>query len=196
MEDVVEIKLILDNLEYLEKQLPEAISRWRKKIKTCDWAVGYMSKQVLKSICKSPGKLGPTIFAPLYSFLNTYIALREKRLAYTGKNLDNFFKRGLRAIQRYTVLSNFFSENPHYFVPDESLANIKKFTEARVFQQKYKQFIIALNERLIGCKNDLNFLFLKLLGTMKDPLSKELKDMKTYLENQCLFMRAEKLKFR
>ena len=193
--DVTEIELILDNLEYLEKQLYGAISRWKKNIKTCDWAVDYMSKGVLKGICKNQIEL-KEIFGPLYSFLRTYIAIRNKRIAYTGKSLDKFFIRGLKAIQKYTVVSNFFAENPQYFFPNESLTNVKKFTKAQVSQQKYKEFIINLNERLIGCKNKLNFMFLGLLGTVKTPLSDELKDMKNYLENQCLFMRTKKLKFR
>ncbi|GAG70920.1 unnamed protein product [marine sediment metagenome] len=83
--DVVEVKTIIDSLKYLEKQLPLAIRRWKKKIKTCDWAVTHMSKGVLKSLCENPSILHSEIFAPLYSFLNTYIANREGRIAFTGR---------------------------------------------------------------------------------------------------------------
>jgi len=192
--DVTEVKVLIDNLQYLEQILPTAITRWKKQIKSCDWAMAHMSKGVLKSLCENPSILRREIFAPLYSFLNTYIANREGRMAFTGKSLDSFLKRGLRAIQRYVVIADHFAANPSYFVPDVSITKgFEAHKTARVEQNKYKDFILTINERLIGCKDNLNFIFLRLLSTVKN-MDQELQDMKNYLSQQCTHIRIERLK--
>lgn len=189
LQDVVEVKTIIDSLKYLETQFPSAIQNWKNQIKTCDGATG-----ILKRLCENPNIVRTEIFGPLYQFLNTYIANREGKVAFTGPTLDTFLKKGLRAIQAYTVVSDFFAKHPEYFIPDVPYTKDPKgYTAAVLEQKKYKDFIFTINERLIGCKDKLNFMFLKLLTTVKN-MPQELVDMKNYLENQCLFMRKERLK--
>ena len=193
--DLTEVKTLIDNLQFLEKQLSGAITNWKRDVKTCDWAIAHMSKGVLKRLCESPGILRGEIFGPLYSFLNTYIANREGRVAFTGKALDAHLNKGLRAIQQYTVISDFFARNPQYFVPNISISagGLEASKKAITEQSKYKDFIFTVNERLIGCKDNLNFMFLKLLSTVKT-MSDELKEMKDYLQQQCTSIRIARLK--
>lgn len=193
--DVTEVKTIIDNLQYLEKTLPPAIHRWKKQLgNNCDLAMGHMSKGTLKRLCENPSILHREIFAPLYSFLNTYIANREGRIAFTGKTLDSFLKKGLRAVQKYVVIADHFARNPNYFVPDVSFSEkgYAAYKAATVEQNKYKEFIFTVNEYLIGCKDKLNFMFLKLLSTVKN-LDPELQQMKDYLDQQCISMRIARL---
>ena len=193
--DIAEIKLIIDNLEFLEKEFPIAIKRWKNNINNCDWARRHLSRGILRSLCENPSILKERIFSPVYRFLNTYLAIREKRVAYTGKKLDKFFRDGLNSLQRYLVVSDFFADNPQYFVPDVSMTDIQKYKKAQTDQQKYKEFIKILNERLIGCKDNNNFKFLKLLDTVKTFENQKLfQDNKNYLENMCIDIRIAKLK--
>nr|QBK91416.1 MAG: hypothetical protein LCPAC302_00360 [Pithovirus LCPAC302] len=191
--DVEEVKLLIDNLQFIEKQLPRAIGNWKNKIKSCDWAViGDNIDGILKSICQNPVTIGK-IFAPLYSFLNNYIANREGRIAFTGRELNAFLKRGLTAIYRYTVMSDFFAKNPHFFVPSVSpITQFSAYKKAQTQQNTYKDFMLTLNERLIGCKQKLNFLFLGLVGTVKQ-LNPELEKMRLYLDNSCNSIRIARL---
>lgn len=188
---VTEIKTLIDNLQFLEKALPTAINNWKKQIKTCDWAVG---SSVLKKICENPGTLHNEVFVPLYSFLNNYILNREGKLAFTSQGLDSFLLKGLVAIQKYIVLSDFFAKNPSYFVPNVSITQgFEASKVATVNQNKYKDFIFTLNEKLIGCKDNLSFIFLKLVGTVKN-MSPELEQTKSYLNDQCASIRIARLR--
>ena len=193
--DIIEVKELIDNLDFLEKQISGAIPKWKQDIKSCDMAIAHMSKGVLKQLCQSPTSLHSKIFNPLYSFLNTYIANREGRIAFTGKALDSFLTQGLHSIQQYIVISDFFARNPQYFVPNISVSqgNFQKSKEAIIKQQQYKDFVFTINERLIGCKDNLNFMFLKLLSTINN-ISPELREMKSYLSDQCNSIRIARLK--
>jgi len=84
------------------------------------------------------------------------------------------------------MISDFFSKNTDYFVP-----NFEK--QSREKQKEYKEFLNILTSKLIGCNEKLSFIFLKLSKTIKN-LSDELKSMQNYLENYCLTLRAEALK--
>lgn len=191
MNDVTEVKTIIDSLRFIEGEMPKAITGWKQHIKSCNWAI---ENKVIKRVCESPASYHQEIFAPLYSFLNTYLANREGRVAFTSKQLDNFLIQGLRAIKNYTDLTDFFARNPQYFSPDiDPTLNYKGSQEARVSQKKYKDFIFTVNERLIGCKDQLDFMFLKLLSTVKN-LNPEMAEMKAKLENQCTLMRVQRLR--
>lgn len=191
MSDVAEVKTIIDSLKFIETKLPIAITGWKTHIKSCNWAT---ENKVIKKVCENPASYHQEIFAPLYSFLNTYLANREGRIAFTGKELDNYLVRGLRVIKNYIDLTDFFARNSQYFAPDiDPRQNYRGSQESKVNQQKYKDFIFTVNERLIGCKDQLNFMFLKLLSTVKS-LNPEMAQMKSYLENQCLLMRTERLR--
>ena len=52
--------------------------------------------------------------------------------------------------------------------------------------------MLTLNERLIGCKQKLNFLFLGLVETVKQ-LNPELEKMRLYLDNSCNSIRIARL---
>lgn len=188
--DVIEVKVIIDSLQFLEKQLPGAIYKWKEDIKTCN----ILANADLKIICENPTTLSTEIFPPLYSFLNTYIANREGRLAFTAKSLDTFLLQGLRAIKKFTVLTEFFSKNTQYFVPNIPIfqGGLEASKKAINEQNQYKDFILTLSERLVGCKEQLNFMFLKLLSTVKNMVP-EMHNMKGYLEDQCRLMRIQRL---
>lgn len=193
MSDITEVKSLLDNLKYIEGVLPSAINNWRNEIKTCDWAVTYQSQGVLKSLCERPGTLSRDIFTPLYSFLNGYIANREGRQAFSGKGLDVFLGRGLRAIKNFAIVADFFAKNPQYIVPNQSVSNFEAYKAAGVKQCQYKDLIMTITERLIGCKQGLNFKFLPLINTVKT-FTPELQDVRQFLQSQCDSMRIERLR--
>lgn len=192
--DVTEVKTLIDNLQFLEKALSGAIVNWKKQIKTCDLATSYMSKGILKNICENPSALRNEVFGPLYSFLNTYISHREGKIAFTPGSLDPFLLRGLVAMQKYIVVSDFFARNPSYIVPSVSVSQgIEAASKSANSQKQYKDFIFTVNERLIGCKDTLSFVFLKLLSTVKK-MNPEMTELKQYLADQCNSIRIERLK--
>ena len=195
--DLIEIKLIINNLEFLEKELPIAIGRWKNHIKNCDWARIHLSRGILRALCENPKILHEQIFAPVYTFLRVYMGIRDKSIAYAGKKLDNLFREGLNSIQRYLVVSDFFADNPQYFVPGVSVTHFQKHKESQTNQNKYREYIKTLNERLIGCKDINEFKFLKLLDTVKSFPSgtqKLFKANKDYLEQMCIDIHTTKLK--
>lgn len=191
--DVTEVKTLLDNLQFLEKQLSNAISNWKKNIKSCDLVIQHPKENILKQVCENPKILNTGVFGSLYSFLNTYINIREGKIALTG-GLDPFLLKGLRAMQNYIVIADFFARNPYYLYPSVSISQgIEAAKKSGTEQERYKDFIFTLNEKLIGCKEDLNFMFLKLIGTVKN-MNEEMQGLKNYLNDKCLSIRIERLK--
>lgn len=191
--DVTEVKTLLDNLQFLEKQMPNAILNWKKDIKRCDLVSARPTENILKRVCENPRILNTEVFGPLYSFLNTYINNREGKIALTG-GLDSFLLRGLRAMQNYIVIADFFARNPYYLYPSVSISQgIEAAKKSATEQERYKDFIFTLNEKLIGCKEDLNFMFLKLIGTVKN-MNEEMQGLKQYLSDNCASIRIARLK--
>ena len=60
--------------------------------------------------------------------------------------------------------------------------------EAADKQKIYQDFINTLSSKLIGCNEQLGFIFLKLSKTVKS-LPSDLGKMQSYLESQCLSYR-------
>lgn len=194
--DVTEVKVLLNNLQTLEKKLPGAIQRWKQDIKSCNSAIAFMRDEsaLLKDLCERPGTFGTNIFGPIYSFLNAYIANREGRMAFTGPSLDAYLLRGLRAIYNYSVVADFFARNPQYFVsPVPVSAGLEALTKAQIESNKQKDEILSTIERLIGCKKELNFMFLRLLSTVKN-LNPDMQKFKSLLEDECRSVQIERLK--
>jgi hypothetical protein len=202
--DVTELKFIKSNLEYLENIIPAAGRKWRERYKgKCNEAMKYVAvptaeeRQLLDDLCENSKVITDKIFGNLYRFLNIYIAVREGKKAYTGKALDNLLRLGASAIRKYLIISNFFAERPSFFVPTVEMTDRAKWLETQTQKKKYKDFILTLNQRLIGCLGDSRFPFLKLLDGVKyvpDESIESFKRDKTYLSNMCTLIRTEKLK--
>ena len=180
--DVNEVKKILENLQYLEKILPSAIKRWSEANKVsganCEWVFGILNK-----LCENPTVLQSNIFGPLYVFLLDYIDNREGRKALTG-SVDFFLKKGLRAIHTYTNVSRFFAENSLYFV-DKTGKSPKEISSET---KNYKEYILTLNQKLLGCKSDAKFKFLQLINNIAMP--EDLSKMREYLNIYCTQIRV------
>lgn len=197
MSDIESIKIILNNLQYTEKILQNAIVNWKKNknVKNfCENINIYPGKKIIENLCEHPNSkyLNKEFFQPLYKFLKLYIAIREKLLAYVGKTLDSFLKLGLKAIYKYVVLTDYFTKNIKYIVLDDDPTNIGLFLKTVEKQNKYKEYLLSLSENLIGCKKKL-FMFLSLISSV-DNLNDEQKSMKKIISDQCLYIRMEKLK--
>lgn len=181
-------KRLRKDLTLLEPKLLKTVTRWSNGLSSCDWARGYQSEGLLKSLCERPGTLHKTVFNPLYIYIDTYIKMLEGSLAYSGKKLDTFFKYGLSAIKRFAVVVENFMELSSYLVaPKENRLEHRD----QVAIEKLE--LIDINERLIGCKNTLIYTFLALLNSVKS-LSPEMIKRKEYLKFECNRMRIEKLK--
>jgi hypothetical protein len=188
--DVKEVERLMENISWLKTQMPKAVSNWKDYVKSCAFYRG-----ILKEICENPSALLPSIFDPLIKWLADYILLREGRLAFTGKALDDFLKVGLRRIYNFIYVMDIFIKNPKYFFPDPSSQDLSAFRQAQVKQNQYKQFLILLNQKLIGCNDQLNFLFLKLSKTIK-VLPQDLINIQKYLEQECTNLRIRNLELR
>jgi len=172
MADVQEVESIMENIGWLKKQMPIAISNWQGG--KPNWSIGYPG--VLGEVCRTPGIINSKIFDPLTKWLADYVLNREGKIAFTGPGgLDFFLKQGLRYISNFVIIADFFSRNPYYFVPFDS-SSIKAKKAATDKQKQYQEFIDTLSSRLIGCNEQLAFIFLKLSGTIKS-LPDDLKKM-------------------
>lgn len=181
-------KRLRKDLEMLEPKLYKSIIRWSNGLSSCEWARGYQSEGILKNLCQQPGTLKTTIFKPLYNYIDIYIKMLEGKLAYSGKKLDTFFQYGLTAIKRFAVVVENFMELSSNLVAAKSNKMEQKDQE-----RIEKLELIDINERLIGCRDQMVYTFLSLLDTVKD-LSPEMVKRKKYLEFECKRMRIEKLK--
>lgn len=144
--EVTEVKKLISDLQLIEQYLPQAISNWRPN------CIGA-SNVLLRAVCRNPGIIKTQIFSPLYTFLNTYVDNREGKIAPSQQGLRTFLLNGLESITNYIILSDFFARNPHYRYP-RSIIN----------QEKYKELMFDINKRLIGCKDDQSFDFLRLIS--------------------------------
>jgi len=190
--DIQEVELIIENLKWLNRQMIPAISNWQATKPRCS-LLG--SSKIVKNICEKPGTLNRDIFDPLLKWLYDYILNREGSLAFTGKGLDTFLKKGLRHIHAFIVIAEFFERNPQYFIPDPPISNLTEYVKAQKSQAEYKKFLNVLMSKLIGCNRKLSFLFLDLSRTIRQ-LPKDLKDIQEYLDQQCLFTRTRLLKIK
>ena len=193
MNDIEEIKIIINNLQHTEELLQRALVNWKKNIKNCQNINIFPGKKIIENLCNHPNSvyLNKEFFEKLYTFLNVYIAIREKKLAYTGKSLDNFLKIGLNSIYKYVIVSEYFTNNIKYIVPDNT-DNTDKFRKIVKTQNVYKDYLLTLSENLIGCKKRL-FMFLPLIDSIKN-LNDDQKKQKRYLSDKCLNIRTDKLK--
>ena len=188
MSDVKEAESVMENLGWLKKQMPKAINNWQGGKPNC--SIGYPG--ILGEICQKPGTVYSKIFDPLTKWLADYVLLREAKIAFAGSGgLDLFLKKGLRIISNFVIIADFFSKNPYYFVPFDS-SSIEANKKAVDTQRQYQEFIDALSSKLIGCNEELSFLFLKLSETIKS-LPEDLKKMQSYLKSQCLSYRIRKI---
>lgn len=194
MADISEVKQLIDNVKYINGVFTNGLRLWRPETQNCSLAVGYKSQGFLNRICEYPQTLQTELFTPLIDWLEKYKNNREGKIAFTPGTLDSFLKRGLMLVYRFTIVADLFIKNPDYLFPTPALRtnqDIPKINQARVNQNKYKEFIILLNERLIGCNKQMKFLLVDLFETVKDKT--EFDGIKKYLDDQCLFLRSRKL---
>ena len=188
MADVKDVEIIMENINWLKRQMPIAISNWQGGKPNC--SIGYPG--VLGEVCQTPNIIYSKIFDPLIKWLADYILNREGEIAFTGPGgLDFFLKQGLRYISNFVIVADFFSRNPYYFVPFDS-TSIEAKKAATDKQKQYQEFINTLSSKLIGCNDQLAFIFLKLSKTIKS-LPDDLRKMQSYLEQQCLSYRIRKI---
>jgi hypothetical protein len=184
--DIQEVEILRENIRWLQNVMPKALNNWNLSRKKSNINCEAYPK-VVKEICYKPGLLNPNIFDPLLKWLYDYELNREGKIAFPGpKGLDTFLKLGIRNIYNFVFISDFFSRNPDFFIPDFTGAGIKK-------QQEYQDFINTLNSKLIGCNEKLAFIFLKLSKTVKN-LPEDLKAMQKYLDDHCISLRIRELK--
>lgn len=191
MSDVKEVENIMENIGWLKSQMAIAISNWQGGKPNC--SIGYSG--ILGDICRNPNTFSSKVFDPLTKWLADYVLNREGKIAFTGAGgLDFFLKQGLRHISNFIVVADFFSKNPYYFVPNPpiSVSNLQANKEAGEKQKIYQDFINTLSSKLIGCNDQLGFIFLKLSKTIKS-LPSDLAKMQSYLESQCLSYRIRSI---
>lgn len=190
MEDVKEVEEILSNLRWLQKEMPKALQNWKTVKPQCSFHTG-----IIREICNSPGRINSLVFDPLIRWLSDYILNRESRIAFAGPGgLDAYLKKGLRIIAQYIILIDFFSKNTDFFAPTPKVtsSNLSAASEAVKKQVQYREIINTLSSKVIGCNNQLSFIFLDLSKTISD-LPEDLRRVQNYLENYCLTLRTRRL---
>lgn len=202
---VNEINSLMKDIKWLEEQMPVAISNWKADMKVrypggCqDLVLNFPAtahrRNVIKKICQSPGTYKRDFFESLYNWLEKYKRNRQGTLAFTTKSLDNFVRRGIVLIHNFVVLTTYFADQSEFFAPllPSTSANITMNKELYAKQKQYKEYIYRLNQRLIGCSDRAIFPFLRLSGSVQT-LVTDLLDMRDYLAQQCLRIRAELLR--
>ena len=175
--DIKEVELLRDNVLWLRDRMPTAMGNWQASKPNCEYNTG-----LIKDICYRPGVLMPEVFDPIIKWLSDYILVREKRIQ--APDTDAFLRAGLYRMFRFVTVADYFAKNAQYFVPP-GLASAKA-------QQDYRNFINILLEKLIGCNKQMTFMFLDLTKTVKN-LPEDLKQMQTYLENQCFSLKVRNL---
>ena len=191
LKDLQEIGTLQENLGWLRTQFKRGTQTWQSSKPDCRFYSG-----IVKEICDYPGKLDGLVFDPLQKWLADYILSREGRIAFSGPGgLDYFLKSGLRTIFYFTEIADFFSKNPQYLstTPPITKADLSKAKEAVDKQKQYTQIINTISSKLIGCNQELSFLFLQLSKTIKN-LPQDLLEMQKKLENKCNSYRIAKLK--
>ena len=174
--DIKDADLLRDNVIWLRDRMPSALNNWQSTKPDCEYNSG-----LIKDICYKPGILLPQVFEPLIKWLSDYILSREGKIMY--QDLDNFLRAGLYRIFRFVTVMDYFAMNTSYFVPNAR--EVKS-------RNNYQEFIDTLISKLIGCNQDLAFVFLKLIGTVK--LNSDLQNMQNYLQNECSTIRIRALK--
>ena len=186
--DIRDVENLRDHVLWLEKRMPGVMGRWQESKPNCEYHAG-----VIKEICYKPGTIVSEVFDPVSKWLSDYILNREGKLAIP--DVDAFLRAGIYRFFKFVVVADFFSQNPQYFVPYQVLDknNISAYTASLKTQKDYQEFIDLLISKLIGCGEKLNFVFLKLVKTVKQ-LPPELANMVNYLQNECNFLRVRALK--
>ena len=187
--DISEVESLRENILWLKNRMSNYLANWQASRPVCEYNTG-----LIKEICNKPGILVPEVFDPLIKWLFDYELNREGRLAFAGPGgVDNFLKQGLYRIYRFVVVSDFFSNNPQYFSPSPSPEEFEAYTKSKKAQREFSEFLDILNSKLIGCNQQLTFLFLKLSGTIKN-LPDDLKRVQQYLANYCSSLKIKQLK--
>ena len=188
--DILEVEQILENLRWLQSKMPTAIANWQATKPDCTFHVG-----ILRDICNSPMQINNLVFDPLIKWLSDYILNREGRMAFAGPGgLDIFLRKGLRIITTYIIVADFFSNNTDFFSPNPKISKetLEQYGKSIKVQKQYKNFLNEISSRVIGCNDQLSFLFLTLSKTIRE-VPDDLKKIQTYLENYCLSLRVKKL---
>ena len=187
--DVKEVESLRDNISWLKDRMPNYLSNWQATRPVCEYNTG-----LIKEICDKPGTLISGVFNPLIKWLFDYELNRDGKIAFAGASeVDKFLTSGLYRIYRFVVVSDFFSNNPQYFSPSPSPEDFAAYTKSKKAQKEFSEFLDILNSKLIGCNENLSFLFLKLSKTIKK-LPLELQRVQQYLENYCNSLRIKELR--
>ena len=186
--DIRDVENLRDNVLWLEKRMPGVMGRWQESKPNCEYFSG-----VIKEICYKPGTIVTEVFHQVSNWLSDYILQREGKLVIS--DVDAFLRAGIYRFFKFVVVADFFSQHSEYFVPFQVLDknNISAYTASLKTQKDYQAFNDLLISKLIGCGEKLNFVFIKLVKTVK-VLPPELSNMVNYLQNECNFLRVRALK--
>ncbi len=186
--DLDDIELLIENITWLSKKMPEAVSNWKATRPVCEYNTG-----LVRIICENPGKLNDEVFTPMLVWLDEYKLRRTGKNLISKNNVDYFLKSGLRRIFRFVTVAEFFSDNSQYFISNNSNNPANDIFSRNEMTKKYREIISNIDKRLIGCIETLSFNFLKLAETISD-LPEDLLEMKSYLYNVCVKKRVQDLK--
>lgn len=176
-----DIEILIDNLKWLEGEMPKALKGWMDTRPACD---AYPN--LTKRMCQNPKLVKEQILDPVIKWLYDYQLKKE-----SGKLDRTFILLGLRKIYDFIFFAEFLSKNTDFFTgqnkggkPEDLFALYKK-------RQQYRNILNAISERLIGCRDTLSFIFLRLSEGI--PLNEDMKKIRDYLHNRCVFLKYESL---
>ena len=172
--------------------MSNVLLQWKITNPTCSLNPG-----LIKDICHKPQILISDVFNPLLEWLNNYQFIKTGVIVPGSvEEIDNFLRAGLYRMYRFVMVTDFFANNPQFFIDIKDISinkgNFEKYKEIKTQQSGFSEFINLLISKLTGCKGDTTFLFLKLIKSVRN-LSSELKQMETYLTDHCLVLRVKEL---
>ena len=195
----------VDVTHYLLKQSENIITRGLNAMSPDGCLTNISNKlnenlhNLLTVLCNDPNKLWNIIYEPLYSYLNLYGGVKEGRIALSEEGKINLYKKGIRAIYSYVLLSDFFITHPDYVIPYPLFrkgTQLYKTKQYEVDKKRFQDNMTNLNEYLIGCDlldNHLKNNHLKnnvVTDIINDKVTNKtedenMKSMKVYLDKMC-----------
>ena len=187
--EISEVDNLRDNISWLRSKMPKVVNNWQSTRPNCNYNFG-----IVKEVCLKPGLMVSKIFDPLIKWLFDYELNREGKLAFPGTAAaQNFYRLGLRLVYNFILISDFLSQNPQYYTPSAPVSNLPAYKETRKSQKEFSDFVDLLSSKMIGCNEQMSFLFLKLSKSVPN-LTDDLKRMQEYLSNYCTSLRIKELK--
>lgn len=184
-------KSYLEDIKFIDSKMPSILVNWENQNKrefrgNCDSVRTYFldtampaGKSVIYDLCEHRGLYRRKYFDPLYKWMNDYIKVLEGTSAYT----ENFFRKGLRLIYNYVIISTYFADKSELYKPlPSNIQDVEGRIKAVKAQNDFKKLVYILNSNLIGC-SDNGLPFLPKIDSME--LVEELAKMRNYLHKKC-----------